>query len=84
MTRFNILPSTSFFQVRMNTILGWQVFSPIPFSEYHPDIVYSSANTSPKELDIDKLYGHYDTREFSHIAFHARDYTTGDCYNSCF
>jgi chondroitin polymerizing factor/chondroitin polymerizing factor 2 len=62
----------------MNTILGWQVFNPIPFSEYHPDIVYRSTSTRPKELDIDKTYGHYDTREFSHIAFHARDYTTGD------
>jgi len=66
------------FQVRMNTILGWQVFSPIPFSEYHPDIVFSSTNTRPKELDINKTYGHYDTREISHIAFYARDYTTGD------
>ncbi|PSN43934.1 Chondroitin sulfate synthase 2 [Blattella germanica] len=63
-------------RVRMNTISGWQIFSPVPFSEYHPDIVYSASNTQPKELDIDKSYGHYDTREFGHIAFHARDYTT--------
>ncbi|XP_021935105.1 chondroitin sulfate synthase 2 isoform X3 [Zootermopsis nevadensis] len=63
-------------RVRMNTILGWQVFSPIPFSEYHPDIVYRSTSTRSKELDIDKTYGHYDTGEFSHIAFHAHDYTT--------
>lgn len=63
-------------RVRMNTILGWQVFSPIPFSEYHPDIVFSSTNTRPKELDINKTYGHYDTRDISHIAFYARDYTT--------
>ncbi|KAJ4439449.1 hypothetical protein ANN_07573 [Periplaneta americana] len=63
-------------RVRMNTISGWQIFSPTPFSEFHPDIVYSNANARPKELEIDKSYGHYDSRELSHIAFHARDYTS--------
>ena len=62
----------------MNTISGWQVFSPLPFSEYHPDIVYSITNPQPKELEIDKAVGHFDSREFSHIAFYAHDYITGN------
>ncbi|KAJ9598451.1 hypothetical protein L9F63_010847, partial [Diploptera punctata] len=64
-------------RVRMNTISGWQVFSPIPFTEYHPDIVYGTTNPHSKELEIDKTIGHFDSRDFSHIAFHAHDYTAG-------
>ena len=59
----------------MNTISGWQVFSPIPFSEYHTDLVF---NSQPKELEIDKTIGHFDSKDFSHIAFHAHDYTSGN------
>ena len=61
-------------RVRMNTIQHVQAFSPIPFSEYHPDVVYNSDLPSPSELDINKSYGHYDTLNTAFISFYASDY----------
>lgn len=66
----------TFLQVRINTVLQWQVFSPVPFSEYHPDIVYQDLER-PKELDINKKYGHYDVNSARHISFYLKDYMTG-------
>ncbi|XP_066997100.2 chondroitin sulfate synthase 2 isoform X2 [Anabrus simplex] len=63
-------------RVRMNTIQEWQVFSPIPFSEFHPSIVYSTSFPRPLELDINKNYGHYDSHHTGHIAFYTKDYST--------
>ncbi|XP_059474527.1 chondroitin sulfate synthase 2 [Neocloeon triangulifer] len=60
-------------RVRMNTILHKQIFSPIPFSEYHPDIVYQESER-PKELDINKKYGHYDSANYQHLSFYLKDY----------
>ena len=34
------IKSDYFNRVRMNTIQGKQVFCPIPFTEYHPAIIY--------------------------------------------
>lgn len=61
-------------RVRMNTIQHIQAFSPIPFSEFHPDIVYNSDLPRPSELDINKSYGHYDTQSTAFISFYASDY----------
>lgn len=61
-------------RVRMNTIQHVQAFSPIPFTEFHPDIVYSSDYPQPAELDINKSYGHYDSFDTSFISFYASDY----------
>lgn len=61
----------------MNTIKNWQVFSPIPFSEFNPDIVYSDDFVRPKEMDINKNYGHYDTLNNDHISFYVKDYIEG-------
>lgn len=61
----------------MNTILHWQIFSPIPFSEFHPDIVYTADLLKPQDLDINKNYGHYDSYSVNHIAFYAKDYLAG-------
>ncbi|CAB3366693.1 Hypothetical predicted protein [Cloeon dipterum] len=60
-------------RVRMNTILHKQVFSPVPFVEYHPDIVYQDSER-PKELDINKKYGHYDSTNYYHLSFYLKDY----------
>lgn len=62
-------------RVRMNTIQQWQIFSPIPFSEYHPDVAYQDSDR-PKELDINKKYGHYDSSNVRHLSFYMRDYMT--------
>lgn len=61
----------------MNTIQHVQAFSPIPFSEFHPDIVYSSDLPRPSELDINKSYGHYDSLNTAFISFYASDYLAG-------
>ncbi|KAK7789799.1 hypothetical protein R5R35_012982 [Gryllus longicercus] len=63
-------------RVRMNTILNWQVFSPIPFTEFHPDVVYTNTFVQPPTfLDINKNYGHYDSNQKDYIAFYAKDYS---------
>ncbi|XP_071454752.1 chondroitin sulfate synthase 2 [Hetaerina americana] len=65
-------------RVRMNTILGWQVFSPIPFAEYHPEVVYTGPDliNRPVELDVNKSYGHFDSFDVEHLSFYAKDYLT--------
>lgn len=62
----------------MNTIKEWQVFSPIPFSEFHPDIVYSDDLPRPKEMDINRKLGHYDSLNTDHISFYTKDYREGN------
>lgn len=61
----------------MNTILQWQVFSPIPFAEMNPSIVYNSELPRPSELDINKNYGHFDGFNSKHISFYVKDYWKG-------
>lgn len=61
----------------MNTVAGFQVFSAIPFSEYHPEIVYNKNHPQPPELDINKNYGHYDSKNFKHLSFYTADYFKG-------
>ncbi|CAK9828439.1 Chondroitin sulfate synthase 2 [Anthophora retusa] len=59
-------------RVRMNTINQYQVFSPIPFVEYHPDVVHM--NDVQVEADINRNHGRYDEYNYNSIAFYARDY----------
>lgn len=66
----------------MNTIQHVQAFSPIPFTEFHPDIVYSSEMPRPSELDINKNYGHYDSLNTAFISFYASDYLAGESTQS--
>ncbi|KAL7641451.1 UNVERIFIED_CONTAM: hypothetical protein RMT77_007322 [Armadillidium vulgare] len=59
-------------RVRMNTIRGWQIFSPIPFILYHPDLVEDSKSYSKKEIKTKN--GHFDKYYFDAISFYADDY----------
>lgn len=61
----------------MNTIKEWQIFSPIPFSEFDPRIVYNQDFARPKEMDINKNYGHYDDLNTDHISFYVKDFRAG-------
>lgn len=63
-------------RVRMNTIAGWQVFFPIPFAQYHPDIIYK-AKTYPNAIEINKNYGHFDAHIFDYFSFYISDYLAG-------
>lgn len=60
-------------RVRMNTINQYQIFSPIPFIEYHPDIVHIN-DVKKVNTDINRNYGKYDEYNFNNIAFYVRDY----------
>ncbi|XP_066589072.1 chondroitin sulfate synthase 2 isoform X2 [Prorops nasuta] len=61
-------------RVRMNTISQYQVFSPIPFVEFHPDIAYMN-EASRVEVDINRNYGQYDQFNYNNVAFYTKDYT---------
>lgn len=57
----------------MNTINQYQIFSPIPFIEYHPDIIHIN-DVKKLSTDINRNYGKYDEYNFNNIAFYVRDY----------
>lgn len=59
----------------MNTINQYQVFSPIPFMEYHPDIAHMN-DIKQVDTDINRNHGRYDEYNFNNIAFYVRDYNT--------
>ncbi|KAG0725180.1 Chondroitin sulfate synthase 2 [Chionoecetes opilio] len=72
-TRHSAHITTDFLnRVRMNTILNWQVFSPVPFTLYHPDTV---ANTDTyARMDINKINGRFDAYNFNHLSFYVGDF----------
>lgn len=57
----------------MNTISRYQIFSPIPFIEFHPDIIYAEEAVA-NEVDVNSNYGKYDEQNYDNIAFYIRDY----------
>lgn len=59
-------------RVRMNTVLNWQVFSAVPFTQYHPETV--DDQTSYEKLEVNRNVGHFDTYNFDHISFYVGDY----------
>lgn len=61
-------------RVRMNTINQWQVFSPIPFVEFHPDIIYTEGKNV--EFDVIRNLGRYNDFNFNSVGFYAKDYTS--------
>lgn len=56
----------------MNTINQYQIFSPIPFMEFHPDIAH--INDMKQDTDINRNHGRYDEYNYNNIAFYVRDY----------
>ncbi|KAG7166270.1 Chondroitin sulfate synthase 2-like [Homarus americanus] len=60
-------------RVRMNTILNWQVFSAVPFTQYHPEGVPDQE--AYRKLEVSKNVGHFDNYNFDHISFYVGDYT---------
>lgn len=61
----------------MNTISQWQVFSPIPFVQYHPDIIKYNEKSKSVDFDILHNHGHYDKHNFDSVSFYAKDYVKG-------
>lgn len=60
-------------RVRMNTISRYQIFSPIPFIEFHPDIIYTD-EVPHDEVDVNSNFGKYDEHNYNNIAFYIKDY----------
>uniref|UniRef100_A0A0A9YFR8 Hexosyltransferase n=2 Tax=Lygus hesperus TaxID=30085 RepID=A0A0A9YFR8_LYGHE len=61
-------------RVRMGTIINKQVYSPIPFSEYDPKLVYVNTTIPNKPLEIHKNSGRFDVGNIRHISFYMNDY----------
>ncbi|XP_050729542.1 chondroitin sulfate synthase 2-like [Eriocheir sinensis] len=72
-TRHSAHITTDFLnRVRMNTILNWQVFSPVPFTQYHPELV--TTKESYAKMDLNKSNGRFDAYNFDHLSFYVADY----------
>jgi hypothetical protein len=60
-------------RVRLNTVKGHQVFFPIPFNEYMPNIVYPN-RPYPDEVEINKNYGYFNVYSFEFVSYYNSDY----------
>lgn len=58
---------------RMNSINNWQVFFPIHFQYYNPDIAYHN-QPLPSALDLVKEAGLFDRSSFTEACFYNSDY----------
>lgn len=60
-------------RIRINTIAGWQLYSPIPFAEYNPNVTVTSVK-KPGVLDVSTNQGFYNSHDTLHISFYISDY----------
>lgn len=58
---------------RMNSINNWQVFFPIHFQDYNPDVAYHNQQP-PATIDLVKDAGHFDRSSFEEACFYNSDY----------
>ncbi|XP_061698282.1 chondroitin sulfate synthase 2 [Syngnathoides biaculeatus] len=58
---------------RMNSINNWQVFFPIHFQDYNPDVAYHS-QPRPATIDLVKDSGHFDRWSFDEACFYNADF----------
>ncbi|KAM6934467.1 chondroitin sulfate synthase 2 [Xenentodon cancila] len=58
---------------RMNSINNWQVFFPIHFQEYNPDVAYHNQQ-QPGTVELIKDAGHFDRMSFNEACFYNSDY----------
>ncbi|XP_049585149.1 chondroitin sulfate synthase 2 [Syngnathus scovelli] len=58
---------------RMNSINNWQVFFPIHFQDYNPDVAYHN-KPRPATIDLLKDSGHFDRWSFDEACFYNADY----------
>ncbi|KAJ8282303.1 hypothetical protein COCON_G00048220 [Conger conger] len=58
---------------RMNSIGSWQVFFPIHFQDFNPDVAYHNQQP-PANIDLVKDAGHFDRSGFDEACFYNSDY----------
>lgn len=58
---------------RMNSISNWQVFFPVHFQEYNPDVAYHN-QPQPATVELIKEAGHFDQRSVNEACFYNSDY----------
>ncbi|XP_060944617.1 chondroitin sulfate synthase 2 [Limanda limanda] len=58
---------------RMNSINNWQVFFPIHFQDYNPDVAYHN-QPHPATVDLIKDAGQFDRLSFEESCFYNTDY----------
>jgi hypothetical protein len=60
-------------RVRLNTIKGNQIFFPIPFNEYSPNIIYPS-RPFPLDVEIHKNVGYFNLETYEYVSYYNLDY----------
>ncbi|XP_013089362.2 chondroitin sulfate synthase 2-like [Biomphalaria glabrata] len=68
-----LLNSEMLNRVGINTIPGWQVFFPIGFWQYKPNIIYNK-KPFPINFEFNSRTGHYDVLSYEHGSFYNSDY----------
>lgn len=63
-------------RVRMNTIQGFQVYSPIGFMQY--PCKFTSFCNACESCDVSQSGGYFDRHNFDVISFYSRDYVDGE------
>lgn len=66
--------TTDFFnRVRMNNIIEWQVFFPIAFWQYKPNLIYNK-RPYPTTIELKRNVGHFDIYSYEHSSFYNKDF----------
>lgn len=67
--------SPYFNRVRMNTIKGKQVFFPIGFWQYKPNLTHTK-KTHLINVEVGQRMGYFSTKSYEHASFYISDYKT--------
>ena len=62
-------------RVRMNTLKGKQVFFPMGFWQYKPNLIYNK-KPYPSSVELGQRLGIFSTNSFEHCSFYTSDYRT--------
>ena len=71
----NDLSSQYLNRVRMNTLKGAQVFFPMGFWQYKPNLIYNK-KPYPASVELGQRLGLFSTTSFEHSSFYTSDYKT--------
>ena len=61
-------------RVRLNTIIGQQVFFPIGYWSFKPNLVSDHPPSKSAKIPLNSKSGHYDKDQYSHSSFYISDY----------